>query len=348
MLLRNKNCSVNITNLSPVHAGVTVVYRVIASVFVAADVYLLVALVVFEIVATNKGSTGLKLRIVCMLAAVLAIMHEVLQHIILDYSAHGDTACQVTMSLKSAIYNLQVTATYIFLWFRQRMFYASPILAYLHTRPMEVLNWVILALLLVNPVIMFGFQWHGKLYEACQGMCLVLRQNTVNQLPFIAVAFSYAIIQVALVYLYLKPLYRSRFEKSQKLSSTKSVSQTERRTRTDPNGNVSGPPNMKTTCLDFNTNNNTTWRRSGITRKNSMEARMKRWLFLGLICILSDIISASIIAVFLLNWTPASLISVMFLWHDVSIFINVVCLIACFSVWKNMFFPLGLFLQNRR
>uniref|UniRef100_H2Z937 Uncharacterized protein n=1 Tax=Ciona savignyi TaxID=51511 RepID=H2Z937_CIOSA len=201
-------------------------------------------------------------------------------------------------------------------------------------------------LLIVNPIFMLGLQWHGQLYTVCQNTCVVLHQSIEKQLPYIFIVFSYTFIQAAMVYLYLNPLYKNRFQKQpsyprRTISHDAESNSVKKQLVAKLSSYSSGSPRMgqrSTGSSSSEPTNSTPPGYSSIT----LEDRIQRWLLLGLICIISDIICATIIAVFLLQYTPASVISYMFLYHDASMFINVVCMIACFSVYKHMFFPFKL------
>ena len=77
---------------------------------------------------------------------------------------------------------------------------------------------------------------------------------------------------------------------------------------------------------------------------------LKKWIALSLICFLTDIGSASVITIFLHVYAPGSLITVLFLWHDVSMIVNLICMVGCFTDVANMLFPFkywGKFTRNR-
>ena len=67
--------------------------------------------------------------------------------------------------------------------------------------------------------------------------------------------------------------------------------------------------------------------------------RLKKWLKLSVICVISDYVTATTIAIFLLQFTPGSLIRGMFLWHDSCMLINNISLTSYFNDSKTMFFP---------
>ncbi|XP_002123355.2 uncharacterized protein LOC100186127 [Ciona intestinalis] len=322
-------------------------YRVVSLLFIVADFYLVLALVTYELTLNkNKTRGGRPLRALCILAATISLLHQILQQFLLEYAGKSDTACMVTMCLKSTVFNLQVTTTYVFLWKRQRMSYANPALRHLRTKFMEILTWVVMVLLLVNPLIMLGFQFKGKLYEAQESKCIVLKQPTVEQIPYIAVAFSYSFIEITLIYLYLTPLYKNRSNRQSAVSSNAAylaksyASNSEvisKRLYTSNNSSpLSAHKDLEITKPPP--------KESKLQARARLESRMKHWLCLGLVCMVSDAISATIIAVFLIIQTPGSVISISFLWHDISMFINVVCLVACFSKYRTMLFPFMPFL----
>ena len=85
-------------------------------------------------------------------------------------------------------------------------------------------------------------------------------------------------------------------------------------------------------------------------KKKSVESCLKKWIILSLICFVTDIASASVITIFWHAYAPGSLITYLFLWHDVGMVINVVCMVLCFTDYKNMLLPYrywGKFKRNR-
>ncbi|CAK8676911.1 unnamed protein product [Clavelina lepadiformis] len=240
------------------------------------------------------------------------------------------------MNLKSTIFNTVVSFTYGYFWYRQWLLYSNPKLQHLRGKAMEIVTWLVLAFLIINPFIMFGFQFNGKLCEVQNQTCMVLKLNTVEFIPFVVVAFSYGFIQATLIFLYFYPLYKQH--STQETTGRKNVqisvnviSNEELKFEQNPNVTIA---NYTLSAIDAN-NNTTRFRRP----KQTLQEKLRRWLLLSLICVFTDLISATVIAVFLLSKLPGNIISVMYLWHDASMFINCLCIVCCFKAYREMLFP---------
>jgi len=75
------------------------------------------------------------------------------------------------------------------------------------------------------------------------------------------------------------------------------------------------------------------------SKKKSFDSFLKKWIILSIVCFGTDLSSASVITIFLHVYAPASLITYIFLWHDMSMVINVVCMTCCFTDYENMLIP---------
>ena len=189
----------NSLNFTPPTDAEELVYQTVSIVIGFVDVYLLVALVTYEIHYPNKPLGGRKLRILCILAASVALFHQGLQQLIVTVSQNSTVSCFALLLLKSTILNLIVSVTYGFLWLRQHTLYSNPRLKHLRSGKMNVATWIALFLIIVNPLLVFGLQFNGTLYVVEDGVCIVLEQDWKVQLPLELLAFSYGFIMVSLI-----------------------------------------------------------------------------------------------------------------------------------------------------
>ena len=166
------------------------------------DIYLLVALVLYEICFPKKPPGGKKLRLLCIFAASVAISHQVLQQLIVTVSDKSNQWCFVLLLLKSTILNFIVSITYGFLWLRQHILYSNPRLKHLRSRKMNMVTWIALVLIIINPILVFGLQFNGDWYQIREGICLIFKQSLAVEIPLNLLAFSYLFIQVSLLFAY--------------------------------------------------------------------------------------------------------------------------------------------------
>ena len=173
-------------------------YQTVSIIFGVVDAYLLFSLLFYEKRFLAKPPGGRSLRMLCVIAVSVAVLHQVLQQVIVASANNNTATCFALMLLKTTIFNLIVSSTYGFLWLRQHTLYSSPRLKHLRSNKMNAITWTALGLIIVNPMLAFGFQFRGSFYEEQDGVCLVLLQPLHIELPFHFISFSYGIIQVKL------------------------------------------------------------------------------------------------------------------------------------------------------
>jgi len=184
-------------NINPPTDAEKIVYQTVSVLIGFVDIYLLLALVAYEIYYPKKPSGGRRLRLLCISAAVVAISHQVLQQLILTIADQSTEVCFALLLLKSTILNLVVSFTYGFLWLRQHILYSNPRLQHLRNGKMNAATWFALFLIIINPLLVFGLQFNGTLYKVKDGLCVILEQSTYIELPLDMLVFSYVFIQVS-------------------------------------------------------------------------------------------------------------------------------------------------------
>ena len=102
------------------------------------------------------------------------------------------------MLLKSTVLSTIASLSYAFLWLRQHLIYSHPGLKHLWGEKMRMIEWIILGVLAINPVLMFGVQFIGDWYAMVYGVCVVQKVNQTTGILLGILCFSYSIIQVGL------------------------------------------------------------------------------------------------------------------------------------------------------
>ena len=177
---------------------ITITYGAVTSFIGFVDIYLLIALSMYEVFYPKKPKGGKKLRIICLVAVSVAIFHEILQQLILTIADKSDTNCFALMLLKSTVLSIVVSLSYAFLWLKQHSIYSNPRLKHLWGEKMRMIEWIILGVLAINPVLMFGVQFIGDWYVMVDGVCIVKKINQTTGILLGILCFSYSVIQVGL------------------------------------------------------------------------------------------------------------------------------------------------------
>ena len=197
------NISTNITG--PTEA-LRFTFQFVSGFFSVLELYLFFSLLIYEVFAKEKPTKGIWLRILGICATFSSIMYGLLVQLMVAYSNNSTTLCFALLLMKTTVQNIGVSFTYSFIWLRQYKLYASKKFKDLRGKKMKIVTWITLALIFVNPFLMFGFQFLGELYVVENNVCLVQRMSFNRQLPFIFISFIYALIQVSFLLFLLQCL----------------------------------------------------------------------------------------------------------------------------------------------
>ena len=179
-------------------------------------VYLLVSMAKFGFKTGCKpgselrGKKGKILFQTCLISIAMAVGRLLSDQAVALIGWQTDVGCQVTVSVSIVFYSLSLYPVYIFLWLRQSIFYASPVLSNVLSPLVTITSWVILFCMLAGGAILtvlFNIpQVTGWNYAASSTGCRDISDDSGFELiPTILVCFV-IIMQVGLLFLFIYPL----------------------------------------------------------------------------------------------------------------------------------------------
>ena len=74
-------------------------------------------------------------------------------------------------------------------------------------------------------------------------------------------------------------------------------------------------------------------------RNRELKRRLCRWVILSSVCIISDFGSALVVYLFQFHYFEGHSYQIIYIWHDISITINIFCMILCFTDWYYILLP---------
>lgn len=139
----------------------------------------------------------------------------------------SDEKCRITVSISFVFYSLALYPVYIFLWLRQSIFYASPVLSSVLNPVVTVFSWMILVgMILGGAIITVSFVlpdlsgWH---YAASETGCRdVSDVSDFEVIPAVLLGFT-IFIQICLLALFVYPLISKKtlkYRESRKKTTT--------------------------------------------------------------------------------------------------------------------------------
>jgi len=212
---------------NPVQAPYSDLYWIISEVVLVfvttVTVYLLICLAKYGFKTGCKpgneirGKKGRILFQTCLVSVAMAVGRLLSDQTVAVIGWQTDIGCRVTVSISVVFYSLSLYPVYIFLWLRQSIFYASPVLSNVINPAVTVLSWVILVCMVVGgAVITIFFNLHeliGWNYVASDTGCRDISDDDGFELiPTVLVCFI-TLIQIGLLFLFVYPLLSKKTQK---------------------------------------------------------------------------------------------------------------------------------------
>ena len=118
-------------------------------------VYVLIALSRYAYIVSHEpkrrfqGRRSTILFYLCLFAVLMAIARNICNQIVAFEGWKSDAICQQTVQASYVFYALCLTAIFLFLWWRQNMFYTNPLLS-------QIINPIAILISWVSIVLIFG------------------------------------------------------------------------------------------------------------------------------------------------------------------------------------------------
>ena len=173
-----------------------ITYQAVSGFFGLANLYVFVALTTYEFVLTKKRPWGKKLRVLCILTALTSVLYSIIEETIVYFSSESDAACFGIMLTRTTVQSMVFSLNYAVMWLRQYKLYSTRKFRDLGNKTITAFTWIILVLIVINPMIMFSSQINDEIYRIRNNTCMVHKTQLKYLLPFLSVVFIYGFIQV--------------------------------------------------------------------------------------------------------------------------------------------------------
>ena len=170
-----------------------------------------------EITGSRKGKT---LYQMCLISVIMAIGRLIADQVVAFLGWQTDSNCSSAVATSAVFYSLSLYPVYIFLWLRQSIFYASPVLSHVLNPAITVSSWLTLIFMIVGGAVITVFYvvpdingWH---YVASASGCRDISDLSGFELvPTILVCFTVC-FQVSLLGLFIYPLFSEKTQRYRK------------------------------------------------------------------------------------------------------------------------------------
>ena len=164
-----------------------------------------------------RGKKGKILFQTCLVSVAMAVGRLLSDQAVALLGWQTDIGCRVTVTISVVFYSLSLYPVYIFLWLRQSIFYASPVLANVLNPVVTVFSWTVLVCMVAGgAVITIFFNLHeitGWTYAATESGCRdISDDNGFELVPTILVCFIIT-IQIGLLFLFVYPLVSKKTQR---------------------------------------------------------------------------------------------------------------------------------------
>jgi len=160
-----------------------------------------------------SGRKGKVLYRMCLMSVVMAVARFISDQVSALIGWQTDTLCLVTVSVSTVFYALSLYPVYFFLWMRQSIFYANPVLAHVLNPVVTVISYATLFVMLgTGSVLIIVYvipETTGWNFTTAGGSCRETssesKRGGFDVVPLLVVCFSTA-FQLSLLALFIYPL----------------------------------------------------------------------------------------------------------------------------------------------
>ena len=201
---------------SPFSEPYWIISEIVLNIVTIITVYLFVCLLKFGVRTGCKpghelrGKQGRLLFRTVLVSVSMTIGRCLSDQMVSLIGWQSDDKCKVTVSISFVFYSLALYPVYIFLWFRQSIFYASPVLASVLNPVVTFFSWMILVGMVAGGGVLTVFfllpEITGWNYSASESGCRDVSDGSdLEAIPTAFLGFT-IFIQVCLLALFVYPL----------------------------------------------------------------------------------------------------------------------------------------------
>lgn len=196
-------------------------------------IYLLVCLARYALVSRCKPGRelnhkkGKALYRLCFVSVAMALGRFAADQAVAVVGWRSDDKCYTSVATSTVFYTLSLYPVYIFLWMRQSIFYANPVLSHILNPVVTFISYATLVVMLIGGgtlgVLYILPNVTGWEHVATDHGCRDVNNSTVvfDLVPMLVVCFVVS-FQISLLALFLYPLLTKKMRKYQTADSTSS------------------------------------------------------------------------------------------------------------------------------
>ena len=136
-----------------------------------------------------------------------------------EKTVESDRLCEMLMDFSIAAFGVGLLPIYTYLWIRQRALYLQPFISSLYTKPVKLLSWSLLVMILTGDVLSIIMYVDPVTYTSSSNGCVNVQKDLENLPHYFGVCLQIA-GQVLLLALYLYPLIKHKQVQNSYLRST--------------------------------------------------------------------------------------------------------------------------------
>nr|CAB3262178.1 uncharacterized protein LOC100178440 [Phallusia mammillata] len=201
------------------------------------SIYLLVCLARYATITHCKpgrelsGKKGKVLYRMCLVSVVMAVCRFVVDQAVAVTGWQRDQSCVISVAVSTVFYSLSLYPVYIFLWLRQSIFYANPVLSHVLNPVVTFISWATLFVMLsggaVLTVIYVIPEVTGWEYRASPSGCRdIATASGFDLMPTLVVVFVVS-FQLSLLALFIYPLLTKKTQRYRSADESGAASPTE-------------------------------------------------------------------------------------------------------------------------
>lgn len=258
--------------------------------------------------------TSYYMHLVLILTLIINLVRGVIEQLIFFYGGHSDYACDILTKLMIGFTGLAIHGCVVFLWLRQYIFYANPLLKKIRRKSLRNFSYVTYVEMVVTVLTCLVIHIWWRNYTSSDGICRpALGSRKVSPyIPFLTLVFSTVTIQMSLTFLFVYPIvcHNSHMKLHKKKNSLQNK---------DDSNQVSPSTIRLLRCV-------------------------KRAL-VGMTIGISTDIAGALVAIWLPEDMPLFVLSTL---YELNITLNIFCLIYTYVDWKEILIPWRDYIQSRK
>lgn len=149
---------------------------------------------------------AIAIALMCILVELMAFLRVTID-LRLFYGRHDTYGCNLSIKFKVVTSSIGLTAFYLVLWLRQRIFYKDPRLKHLSSRFTQVVSWGISIILVGTSLVGAAVFSFGVRYVATPVGCRVV-QSELSVARWILLSSGTVVFQICLLALFIHPLVK--------------------------------------------------------------------------------------------------------------------------------------------